>query len=256
MYSFGQRLRSLRHGFSYRLSERLRWSRGIRRETAAGRLDLGAEEGARVEELRERYGAGFETRLSAATSRNNYEYLELLDLGRRDCGLDRRGGGTLVDVGSASFWYAAVLAAFFSPQRMIGVEVEGHRLLRDGHARIDYARGYVADVPGADFVVGDFARMRQPADVITAWFPFLTPAAILAWRLPLSLLAPRLLFESIGHNLRAGGVFFMVNHGPAEAALAMSWCRSAGLKPVGRRDGGGVLSRHRPTPPVLSGWAP
>ena len=36
----------------------------------------------------------------------------------------------------------------------------------------------------------------KPADLITAWFPFLTPAAILAWRLPLSLLAPERLFAA------------------------------------------------------------
>ncbi|HEX3846658.1 MAG TPA: hypothetical protein VHV81_04700 [Steroidobacteraceae bacterium] len=258
MYSFGQRLRSLRHGFWYRVSERLGWSRGTYRETPARVLELGGAEGERVAALRERYGVRFETRLSAATSRNNYEYLDILDGGWGALGLPRRreraSGGTLVDVGSASFWYAAALRAFFAPQRMVGVEVEGHRLFRDGRTRIDYGRGYAADIPGAQFLVADYGGIDAPADVITAWFPFLTPAAILAWRLPLSLLAPERLFARIRHNLRSDGVFVMVNHGPAEADLASTLCEATGLRGLGRHEGGGPLSRHRSSLPILSAW--
>jgi len=46
-------------------------------------------------------------------------------------------------------------------------------------ARMDYARGYMARLPNARFVVGDYAEFREPADIITAWFRFLTPASIL-----------------------------------------------------------------------------
>jgi hypothetical protein len=45
---------------------------------------------------------------------------------------------------------------------------------------------------------------RQPADVITSWFPFLTPAALLAWRLLPAFLASDRLFGQIRHNLRPG----------------------------------------------------
>jgi hypothetical protein len=38
----------------------------------------------------------------------------------------------------------------------------------------------MAGLPNARFMVADTPRRREPADVITAWFPFLTPAAILA----------------------------------------------------------------------------
>jgi hypothetical protein len=40
----------------------------------------------------------------------------------------------------------------------------------------------------------------------TAWCPRLTPAAILAWRPPLELLAPERLFRQIRRNLRPDGL--------------------------------------------------
>ena len=168
--------------------------------------------------------------------------------------MGRPTGGVLCDIGSASFWYAATLQTFFRPDRMVGVEVEGHRLFRDGRARIDYAAGYLAALPNARFVVADYAEYREPADVITSWFPFLTPAAILAWRLPLTLLAPGKQFQRVKHNLSLGGVFFMVNHGLQEAALAEALCAAAGLRFAGRWTVPGPLSKHRMLPPVLSWW--
>ncbi|MEP6886216.1 MAG: class I SAM-dependent methyltransferase [Gammaproteobacteria bacterium] len=212
------------------------------------------EQGERIAALRDRYQVQFELGMSAATSRNNYEYLDLLDSGWSSLGMGRPEGGVLCDIGCASFWYAATLQAFFRPRCLRGVEVEGYRLFRDGRTRIDYAAGYVAPLPNAEFVVADYTRYSEPADLITAWFPFVTPAAILAWRLPLSLLAPQKLFHRIRHNLRPGGMFLMVNHGAAEAALAAGLCAAAGLVCSGRWAAAGVLSRHRMLPPVLSWW--
>ena len=206
--------------------------------------------------MRDRYQIRFELGMSAATSRNNYEYLDLLDRGWSSVGLGRPAGGVLCDIGCASFWYAATLEAFFQPRRLVGVEVEGHRLLRDGRARIDYAAGYLARLPNAQFVVADYTRYSEPAEFITAWFPFLTATAILAWRLPLSLLAPQRLFNRIQHNLRPGGLFFMVNHGTGEAALAERLCVAAKLRRVAQWEGAGCLSAYGMLPPVLSWWQP
>jgi len=254
MATFLQNLRSLRHGFWLGVSEGLRWSRGVHRETPAGELELPGAEGERIAALRARYQVRFESRLSAASSRRNYEYLDLLDRGWDAARVVRPAGGVLVDVGCASFWYVAALAAFFAPARIIGVDVEGHRLFRDGRSRIDHARGYLVDIPDASFVVGDYTRLEAPADVITAWFPFLTPAAILAWRLPLSLLAPERLFERVRCNLTESGVFFMANHGPDEARQASLLCDAAGLRLMACHDGGGALSAYRTQAPMLSWW--
>ena len=218
MYSLLQRLRSLRHGFWYGVSERIHWSRGAFEETPARELcSVDREQGERIAALRSRYQVQFELRLSAATSTRNYEYLDLLDRGWANLGRPRPKGGALCDVGCASFWYADAL-------------------------------------PNARFVVGDYAEFREPADIITAWFPFLTPASILAWRLPLSLLKPERLFRQIQHNLGPKGIFFMVNHGSAEMDLAAQWCDAAGLRLAGRWSELGPLNRHRLSPPVLSWW--
>jgi hypothetical protein len=255
MYSLLQRLKSMRHSVWYGVSERLRWSRGAFEETPAGELcTVDPEQSERIAALRDRYQVQFELRMSAATSVNNYEYLDILDRGWRDSGMSRSAGGVLHDIGCASFWYAATLQIFFRPDRMVGVEVEGHRLFRDGRARIDYAAGYLAELPTARFVVADYTATQEPADVITAWFPFLSPAAILAWRLPLTLLAPERLFRQIRHNLRADGLYFMVNHGLQEAESAKSLCAAAGLQFVAHWSEPGKLSRHRMLLPVLSWW--
>jgi SAM-dependent methyltransferase len=255
MYSLIQQLRSWRHGFWFGVSERVRWSRGIYQETPALELaSLTSDQTARVADLRARYQVQFESTMNVSTSINNYEYLDILDRAWVESGIPLAQGGTLCDIGCASFWYAASLQAFFRPQRLVGIEIEGHRLFRDGRTRIDYATGYLNAMQDAHFVVADYAKHREPADLITAWFPFLTPAAILAWRLPLSLLAPERLFASIKHNLKPDGLFVMVNHGLKEAALAEQLCAAAGLQPVSRWGEAGTLSNHRLRPPLLSCW--
>src|ERR1700735_5545520 len=100
MYSSLQRLRSLRHRFWYAVSERIRWSRGAFEETPARELcsvDRGQSQ--RIAALRDRYQVQFELRMSAATSANNYEYLDLLDRGWSGSGMGRPAGGELCESG-------------------------------------------------------------------------------------------------------------------------------------------------------------
>jgi SAM-dependent methyltransferase len=255
VYSLLQRLRSLRHRFWYGISESVRWSRGAYRETGAGELpDLPLEQAQRIAALKSRYQVCFETGLSAATSVRNYEYLGILDELWTGAGLARPEGGSLCDVGCASFWYAAALHAFFRPRSLVGVEVEGHRLFKDTRTRIDYAAGYVAPLPSTRFVLADYLGFDQPADVITAWFPFVTPAAVLAWRLPLSLLAPERLLRRVRDNLNPAGHFLMVNHGPDEADLADRLCVAAGMARRSRGVPSRVLCGYREATPVVSIW--
>lgn len=255
MYSLLQRLRSLRHRFWYAVSERVRWSRGAFFETPACRLPaLTLEQGQRITALQRRYQVNFEQRMTAVTAVNNYEYLDILDQAWSATGQPTPSGGVLCDAGCASFWYAATLHAFFRPRELIGVEVEGYRLFKDGRTRSDYAAGYVAHLPNTRFMVCDYANCELPADVVTAWFPFVTPAAILAWRLPLSLLRPQAFFQRVYHNLRPTGRFMMVNHGEAEARVAERLCIAAGLCFVSRTICSGVLRRGRLEPAVVSCW--
>ncbi len=255
MTSLVQRLRSLRHGFWYGVSERVRWSRGLYREEPAVELpQLAHEEAQRIAALQRRYQIRFELRLNAATSIRNYEYLDILDCAWREYGQSPPLGLVVQDIGCASFWYAATLQTFYRPASLTGVEIEGHRLYRNGHTRRDYAAGYLVQMPEARFLIGDYAGLESPADLISAWFPFVTPATILAWRLPLRLLRPEAIFARAGANLRPGGRFLMVNHGPAEAAIAARICAGSGLKLEFRACPGSPLSRYRAEPPMLSCW--
>ena len=228
MYSLLQRLRSLRHGFWYGVSERIHWSRGAFEETPARELcSVDREQGERIAALRSRYQVQFELRFSAATSTRNYEYLDLLDRGWANLGRPRPKGGALCDVGCASFWYADCTANLFPPGPHRRRGGRGSPLFRDGRARVDYAH----------------------------WVQFMTPACrYCAWRLPLSLLKPERLFRQIQHNLGPKGLFFMVNHGSAETDLAVQWCDAAGLRLAGRWSELGSLNGHRLSPPVLSWW--
>ncbi len=205
--------------------------------------------------MRDRYQVRFELTMNADTALNNYEYLDILDRAWSVSGFPRPSAGVLCDVGCASFWYVTALAAFFSPREIIGVEIDGHRLFKDGRARIDYASGYLAGLPRARFLVADYNVCELPADVIVAWFPFVTAAALLAWRLPLSFLTPGRLFERVFHNLRPGGMFVMINHGETEADLATAMCTAANLRHEFRFAEGGVLSGHRERPAILSCWS-
>jgi len=136
------------------------------------------------------------------------------------------------DAGSAGFRYAAALDAFFRPAALTGVEVEGHRLLRDGRSRIDHARGYVAPFPHARFVVADYTAFDESADVITMFYPFVTVAPLLAWRLPLEVFAPEAWFARAARNLAPGGLLVVVSHGDDEAGIAKRLCAAQDLTAV------------------------
>ncbi len=211
--SFQERVRSRYHAFWYHLGERVAWSRGIYRERPAQELDQG------------------------------WSALRL----------SRLAGGTVQDIESSNFWYAPVLHTFFRPTALIGVEVEGHRMYINGYSRHDYAKGYIQDLPNTEFHIQDYRRYSSPASIITAWYPFVTPAPVLAWRLPLSLLAPHDLFSQVMRNLQPHGLFLMINHGRDEASIATSWCRKVGLAHYGSCE---LRSNVRPRlpPPVLSCW--
>ncbi|ULA64258.1 MAG: hypothetical protein LZF86_110961 [Nitrospira sp.] len=253
-YSLPQRLRSGYHAFWYWLGEGLEWSRGLYREQPVGQLThLSGSQQARIALLRRQFDVRFEQYCAALTTLKSYDYLDILDQAWTTWGQPRPVGGVVHDVGASNFWYARALHAFFLPAALTGVEVEGHRIYYNGYSRHDYAQGYVRDLPQTEFVIADYAQYAQPADTIVAWYPFVTPAPVLAWRLPLALLAPRALFARVAMNLNPSGVFVMVNQGPEEAAVAADLCRQAGLK-CERSCEVRVTLRRRRIPPVVSWW--
>ncbi len=252
--SLGQRCRSLYHELWFRLSERLRWSRKPYHETPALHLaDLAPWQAARVHSLQTRYGVSFESCYGQHTALANYAYLDLLDQAWQATARPIPQGSRVTDVGCANFWYAQALHRFFRPAQLTGVDVEGFRLYPCGYSRYDAAAGYVENLPHTSFVVADYRDVDEQVEVITAWFPFVTPAPVLAWRLPLTIFSPARLFLRIAHNLVKGGTFFMVNQGTEEAQIAAEYARQAGLHSLGHWVHPRPL-RTRPHPPVASWW--
>ena len=252
--SFQQRVRSRYHAFWYHLGERLAWSRGLYEERPAQELqDLSGVQYERIASLQRRFRVRFEQHATQGTALRQYEYLDLLDQGWSALKLPHSTGGTVQDIGSSNFWYAPVLHTFFRPTKLIGVEVEGHRMYVNGYSRHDYAQGYIKGLPNTEFHIQDYRRYRSPASIITAWYPFVTPDPVLAWRLPLSLFAPDVLFSQVAANLHPHGLFLMVNQGRDEAIAAASWCSQAGLVQYGSCK---LRSNIRPRlpSPVLSCW--
>lgn len=141
------------------------------------------------------------------------------------------GGVRAIDVGSGDFHYAFALqrwlarcgAAAPRAVELVGVEVDGHGVYRDGRARADHGAAHAALASGdgarVRYEVADFARREWPAvDVATAFFPFLSAYACLQWGLPLSRLRPRRLVQRAVATVRPGGWLVVVNQTSAERA--------------------------------------
>ena len=255
--SLGERLRSAYFAFWLDVSERLGHVRGPRPE-APGSLEdppLEAALAARIEALRRRFGVRFECSLGRETALQNYARLELLERAAGALGTALPQGRDVHDVGCASFWYAAALHAAFRPRSLRGFEVEGYRRLQGGINRAERALGYAAQLPATEFVIADYATVRERAGLVTAFFPFVTRPPVLAWRLPLRVLAPQALFARVRANLAPDGELWMVNHGEAEAETAALSAVSAGLRCRGFYVEPDPLVA-RPEPAVVSRWSP
>ena len=248
------RLRSGYHRIWYEATQALRWSRGIYRETPIGALlNLTPVQHNRIEELGAIYGTRFELRYPPETTLLNYGYLDMLDRARQALKWTISQNRQICDVGSANFAYAAALQAFFQLSQLIGTEVDGHRLYCNGRSRIDYAHGHIQDLAHTNYVVADYRQYSKSAEIITAWYPFVTPKPLLAWRLPLSLFDPPALFAQIANNLVIGGTFVMINHSLAEAAVARNIAEATGLVCRGQYVHDTPV-RPRTQPSVLTLW--
>ena len=222
-YSIRQLLASRYHAFWYHLGERFAWSRGAYRERPVRRLSqLSGIQQARIASLQRRFRVGFERQAEQSTALKQYDYLEVLERTWSALGLPYSVGGAVQDMGSSNFWYAAALHAFFQPSELVGVEVEGYRIYTNGYSRLDYAHGYIQNLPNTQFIVGNYAGYDHPADVVTAWYPFVTPDPVLAWRMPLSVLTPHALFSRVAHNLTPSR---FVRHGQPRPGRSGNRCR-------------------------------
>lgn len=250
------RLRSAYHGVWFALSERTGRVREPRPEVPAGALPpLAPEIATRIADLKARYGVAFESKLGTRSALTCYEYLDWLATAFGTWRLPMPRPRELHDVGCGGFAYARVLQLCFAPERLVGVDVEGYRRLRDGANRRERVLGHLADLPQAEFVVADYATLARPANFVTAFFPFVTPGPHLAWRLPLSLLQPEALFGAIARNLDRDGQLLMANHSAEEASAAAAHAERAGLRRSAECACARLVDVEAPAA-VLSLWAP
>ena len=227
------RIRSAYHRIWYELSQAIRWSRSTYHEKPAYALPpLASWQQERVHYLQEQYGVCFEQQFQATTALENYAYLDLLDWASHvfDWAPDPRQ--EVVDVGSLNFYYASVLHGFFHPSKLVGVELEGHRVYRNFFSRIDYAQFYIRSLPKTCYLAMNFCDYKGTADMITCFYPFISPEPLIGWRLPLNVFQPQALFRRMAKCLKPGGTFFMVNHGEEEAEMASTLAQNHRLLPL------------------------
>ena len=248
-----ERLRSAYHGASLLLSERSGRARRPAPPLAAGELRLEPGALARAAELATRFGVRFETILDHEAALQAYEYLNYLDELMTGAGLSHESRDVLHDVGCASFGYVSALAAALRPRSSTGFDVEGYRRLRGGINRAERALAHVAAVPGAAFRIADYRTVQEPADEVTLFFPFVTRAPVLGWRMPLSVLTPDDIFHRAAANLRSRGRLWMVNHSRQEADIAARHATGAGLVRVIMLESRSPF-RSRPVDAVASLW--
>jgi len=238
----------------FEIQRTMKWSKPHFEEPAAGILqDLNTHQTQRIQQLKSADAVAFEDRLRHTLALTNYQYLDLLDRARQQFLWQPDPGGHLVDVGSQNFYYAPVLHAFFQPQSLTGIEVEGYRIYQDGYSRFDYATAYIRGLSNTQYRVMDFCEFDEPVDGITCFYPFLEPKALVRWRLPLKVFRPELMAYTMARVLRPKGFVFMVNRGEAEGAIAKDLMANTNLRLVGQWTCSDPLTEWN-GPPIISLW--
>jgi SAM-dependent methyltransferase len=221
------------NALSFAARRRIAWSRGLPELPNEPKGELFAylddqrrrAAEAREHDLRTRYDL---ERLAARSTCEVYrENLYVLDV------LDRIGGRvdavhaalsgprvTAIDVGSKDFVYATALDRWLRGHgarevALLGVEIDGHVVYRDLHARCDWARAYARATGNAqvEYRVQDFRDTpERDRDVITLFYPFLFRYALLAWGLPLERFSPGALLDHAIAALRPAGLLVIATH--------------------------------------------
>lgn len=248
------KIHSAANSLVYGINRTLKWSRkGYREQAAKSLVNLPAAQEKRIETLKKKYSIAFEDAHHQLTSLENYLYLDLLDQSARKFDWKPEAGLKVVDAGSKSFYYAAVLNAFFKPKKLIGIEIEGYCIYQDWHSRFDYAQYYISPYPHAEYRVMDFCEYDEGADVITYFYPFVTRQELVDWTLPLKFFGPERIFENIHRNLKPGGFYWMVNHGEEEAEIAFGLVSQLPFEKLGHFADSNPLTK-RAHSPVVSIW--
>ncbi|MEM7200068.1 MAG: hypothetical protein AAF628_07370 [Planctomycetota bacterium] len=234
------------------MRRRIGWRRGVPaiRAEAKGRLFDYLEGRARRDaerreaELRQRYAL---EPLHASSSRWDYrdnvglaDVLERLLDGATYEPVSGVGSARLrvCDVGAKNWCYVFALQRVLrswggGEVDLLGVEIDGYPVYRDGYSRADWAEAYIAQVGGATrYTVSDFRQQQGEFDVVTIFYPFVTRYALLRWGLPLHLYQPRAILDHAVARLRPGGALIALTQTDDECQRVVQMASASGARLV------------------------
>lgn len=189
----------------------------------------------RARELEARYGlAAYRHRLAHAAYTKSLFALDVLD---RVPEFAPRDAVRLLDIGAKNFEAAPGLHGFaarrsYAFPSVTGVEIDAYPIYRNLYSRADAAHYYLSLLPGEHrYLAGDIRAHTGQYDLITWFFPFLTPSPLLWWGLPGRYLAPEANFRHVLDLLAPGGTLVTVNYPNEEADIQRELFAGAGLTP-------------------------
>lgn len=146
---------------------------------------------------------------------------------------------TVLEPGCQDFARLPALSAFFPKALITGVEIDPYPVLRGFHSRFDkaeYYRSLGADPGRHHYRAGDFFRWHEPADLVIAFYPFVSANPALAWGLPKEFGRPEPWIASFRRNLKPGGTLVVVHQGEWEQEAFDEARRGKTLELVKRED--------------------
>ncbi len=238
------------------IRRKMAWrGRRYHEEPAGALLHLSNRERSIINGLKEKYAVQFERSLNEGNTLRNYHLLHLFDEAASRFHWKPPIGQRVLDVGSKTFYYAPGMHAFFKPNRLVGLEMDGFHLYRGFHSNASYADFYIQTLSNTTSQVMNFKDYGETVDGIVWLFPFVLKEDLVQWYLPLSAFEPELLFQHARTILAPNGFVFMMNTGEDEFSLA-----SASLHRAGFLQKGVAIYSEGLLPkkiiPVVSLWVP
>lgn len=117
-----------------------------------------------------------------------------------------------------------------------GMELDAHPPLQGGYTRIDIGSWIAHHLPRTIYRAADFFAVDEEADVVTAFYPFVSPDPALAWGLPAEFGSAHAWVGALERTLWSGGLAFVLHQGEwEEACFDEARAESGLLELVARR---------------------
>lgn len=233
-------LRRLLNPAAFSVRQAMRFRRAGYRE---GPLDLGRVSDSlraqllsgRASALAARYGIPTDTLGNAAYTKSLF-VCDVFDRLHALAPLETASGAVL-DVGAKNFEGAVGLHHALQTLTgreiaLTGVEIDAYPVYRNLHSRADAANYYLGLLPGKHrYVPGDVRGVAGEFGLVTWFFPFVTPAALLWWGLPERFFAPEAIFRHVLSLCAPGSTLVVSNYTEEEAEIQGDLFAMAGIVP-------------------------